>query len=375
MTRGVSQFPWRTLSPVSSNESFHATYSRFARVSETDIGKDSSPAEEERMTFNSLFRLGRHIPWLDVVNTLVSFFGLRDYLEYYYDEITERKRTRTIYAFRNGSGIQGDGHFWRDVTFGHLRVGDRIKLLGFQVSPWFPRKPGVFWTNIARSAREKALISHVENNEGGEIVFDLYGKNLMAELGGIGSVNLRKDRDVVLFTATASGNTDEGIPIRCDQSVWKKISGALRKDGMVEVDITGTLTNLPLQYDSYLLRTHGLPKVAIQVDSTVQLETKVSAVPIIVHPWTLFRTSREHEPYGFTYDRLNLRDGDYSKAVRWLVRYAEKHEGTTLLTDFDEELNSLKAQFPLSHCIDGSVTRGDIMDFCQEIHRNFQWDF
>lgn len=308
----------------------------------------------------------------DIIKTLYTYYGINDYLRFNYYERFKKDRLREIYSFKNNPNIPGEKIFWRDIMLGDIQKYDNIALYGFQISPWFPRKPGIYWTNTAAMAREKAWQKHVESIDKKMIVFDVYGKTLMAELGGIGSVNLRKDRNNVLLTATASGFTDAGIPILCPSAIWKKIKQELDKNRHLEVDLKGTVEMIPLEYDSFFLRNPGLPKIAIYVGSILNIEFKVSTQSIKICPWTIFETDKSHSPYGFTYVTHDLFKNNFQNSVNWILDYIDKRNGTYILTDFDEETNSLNAKFPLNGCIDGTVFSDDVFRYCQKIKRKFE---
>jgi hypothetical protein len=193
----------------------------------------------------------------------------------------------------------------------------------------------------------------------------------MTELGGIGSVNFRKNRDAVLLTATASGYTDRGIPLICSGNIWHEINNALSKEKTIEVDLKGTIEAVPTQYDSFFLRSPGLPKVAVRITSILNIKIKVSRLGIVVSPWTMFETSNPEHPYGFTYVTHELLTDEMNESVDWMLDYIERKNGTVVLTDFDEETHLLNARFPLGNCADGSVLKDDIIRYCQTIWRKF----
>ncbi len=248
-----------------------------------------------------------------------------------------------------------------------------ISLMNFQMSPWVPRKPGLFWTYNAAKARNRAFQYHIEDIDPkkGAITFDIYGKTLMAELGGVGCVNFRKNRNDVLLTATASGDTQCGIPIICTSSIWRTIESELQKDRMIEIDFTGIVEEIPLEYDVFLLRSPNIPKIALRIGSILNLKLKSSALNINVTPWTLFETDRDHQPYGFTFLNHSLFRDNIDNSVNWIYQYIEKRGGKTILTDFDEERNSLNAEFPLQRCLAGEIAHQEVMKYCQNIYRKF----
>ncbi len=65
-----------------------------------------------------------------------------------------------IFAYRGNPNRLGDQYFWQEIFTGNIKEGDMISLMNFQVSPWVPRKPGLFWTYNAAKARNKAIQYH-----------------------------------------------------------------------------------------------------------------------------------------------------------------------------------------------------------------------
>jgi CspA family cold shock protein len=311
-------------------------------------------------------------PGWDLIKSLFNYYGLRDYLSFWYHDRFDPEGITEIPAYEDDPDVSGEEVFWRKVKTGRLLEGDPVRLYNFQVSPWFPRKPGLYWTYEAALARQRAMQRHVERVEGNMIVFDVYGKTLMSELGGVGTVNFRKNRDKVLITATASGHTQRGIPIVCSQQIWDEIDKSLRADAMIEIDLQGTLEAVPTEFDSFFLRSPGVPKIAVHVKSILNVKIKVSRLKVFVTPWTIFESSNRNYPYGFTYITHNLFEDDMNASVKWMTDYIERKEGKVVLTDFDEETNPLNAVFPLNGCIDGSVLNSDILKYCQRIKRRFE---
>lgn len=311
-------------------------------------------------------------PGWDLIKAFYHYYGLKDYIEFYYYDNFDEDKILEIEAY-NSDNIQGDGIFWNKVLSGQIIKGQKIRLKNFQVSPWFPRKPGQFWTYEASEARHYALNRHIEKINSNGIILDIYGKTLMTELGGIGCVNFNKDRDYVLITATASGNTDEGIPLVCRKNVWNEIEKEFEKERLIEVDINGTLVNINTESSSYFLRSGGgVPRAAILVNSLLNIKIKASRLQIDVTPWTIFETEKKDTPYGFTYKTHTLFQDKIEQTNKWLRKYIERHNGKTVLTDYDEDLHYLKAIFPLNDITNGTILTKDIIGYSQKIYNDFK---
>ena len=225
------------------------------------------------MALSSLLSFSQSSPGWDLVKSLTSYYGLRDYLTTWYMRKFDPDKLKKISAYRIDSRKTGEEYFWKEVFSGNIMPGDRIELSDFQISPWFPRKPGLYWTYDAEKARSLAWDNHVEKIEKDFVVFDVYGKTLMSELGGIGTINFRKNRNEVLLTATVSGSTQCGIPLIVSQTIWKQINAEIQKGKMIETDLVGTVEEIPLEYDTPMLRSPGIPKIAIKINSILNIDS------------------------------------------------------------------------------------------------------
>lgn len=304
-----------------------------------------------------------------VIEPILDYYDLKGYVLHRLRH--SRQADRVIAAYSASHTESGEEVFWREAINGTIREGSKVSLHNFQLSTWFPRKPGIYWTDRARRARETAYNRHVEGIKKDVLVFDVYGKTLMAELGGIGTVNLQKNRDSVLLTATASGETHKGIPLVFNQRAWQQLRSYFSHDRMIEVDLEGTVEGIPSQFDSTLLRAAGVPRIAVRIESVKDLKLKASRLGITVTPWTIFETSDRGRPYGFTYVTHELNKDSIATSVQWLHDYIQDHQGTTILTDFDETTNPLNARFPLGSCFEGTVTAVEVVSYCQAVDQKF----
>ena len=311
-------------------------------------------------------------PAINLIKSLVSYYGLKDYISFQCDKVFGASNVLEIEAY-NHDNLQGDQVFWEKVLSKQLLIGQKLRLKNFQISPWYPRVPGQYWTPEAVFAREYAVDRHIEDRNAGKIIFDIYGKTLTTHLGGIGSVNFKKNRDFVFITATASGMTDEGIPIICRKNVWQEIEKKFNKQNKVEVDIEGTLVDIdPAINNSFFLRAGGVPRVAVSVNSILNIKIMASALKIDACPWTIFQTTNKHTPYGFTYKTHTVFADDITATNKWLNDYVENHNGKTVLTDYDENRSHLDAIFPLCDAAIGNIVDNKLMEYLQKINKAFK---
>lgn len=306
---------------------------------------------------------------IEAAKLLYGYYNLKEYLTTKYVCKFKPEKLLTIEAYSNNSEV-GDQIFWNHITNKTILSGQYIRLLNYQLSPWFPRKPGVYWSKEAQLARNDAF-TRIKKIEDGAIIFDTYGKALMVELGGIGTVNFRKDRDKILVTATSSGITERGIPLLMERKIWDKITPEFKSCQRLEVDLEGIIEYMPLEYDKNLIRSPYIPKLVLKVESVLNIKRKISDLDIYVSPWTIFETSNKKKPYCFTYKNHNLLKDDMESDVNWLKNYANDNNGTLIVSDFDESINYLNAEFPLNSTIDNIVNQKKLLKYIQQLRNKF----
>ena len=120
-------------------------------------------------------------PGWDIMKSLYYYYGLKDYLSFWFDDTFRENKIVEIEAY-DFDNVQGDMVFWEKILSGQLLKGQKLRLKNFQISSWFPRTPGQYWTYEAAQARKYALSRHIDEiNENG-IVFDVFGKTLMTQV-------------------------------------------------------------------------------------------------------------------------------------------------------------------------------------------------
>jgi len=313
-------------------------------------------------------------PGWNVVQVLLNYLGLPDYLRAKEYEYLDRRRSIVIHGrYQNPrtrrTNIPGEQIFWSRIFDGSIIEGQKVELVNFFLSTWFPRKPGLYWTYPAKLAREKAR-RHGRFEEGGMIVYDIHGKTLMTELGGIGTVNFQKGRNENLLTATSNGDTHTGIPLVVTAPVWEKFRNAFEEHQFVKASMKGTLIPRPTTYNSFLLRSSNVPKVAVLIDNVRLIDVSAADESYSITPWTIFE--REHgDDYGFTYATCDLGRDRLDDTINWMRNYIDDNGGQTIITDFDEANNQLNAIFPLNDMINNPLMTNRFIAYCQAIPDRF----
>lgn len=112
----------------------------------------------------------------DSIKAIFNYYGLRDYFSFVYCETFDPDKITEIYAYNNDDRESGEHYFWKNIITGKLLQGDKVRLRNFQISPWFPRRPGLYWTYNAALARRKAWLNHVKKVENGVVYLINGGK-------------------------------------------------------------------------------------------------------------------------------------------------------------------------------------------------------
>ena len=137
-------------------------------------------------------------------------------------------------------GFISNNNIWEHIIYNSSQRTDRIyKLDSFFLFGWFPRSPGLFFTDMARSARDEAK-HRTRTTKNGITVFDPYGKLSMLE-GGIGNIRLKpitiNGTDYYFMSASSNGNCHEGFPIALAEDLYNKVIDEIRERGAVVKDL------------------------------------------------------------------------------------------------------------------------------------------
>lgn len=170
---------------------------------------------------------------------------------------------------------------WRHILEERLRAERVVRLSGFRIFDWVPRNPGLFHTENARWAREKAgrhvmeldrmrfaeylgadgappdgadVLRNVTSSQGvsRRLIFTPQGKCSMVQ-GGVGCVrfkplNLAAGGVAWLVSATSSAAPDEGIPLLISDAHYQDIEDELIERGFATCDIVGRTKFVPEEF-------------------------------------------------------------------------------------------------------------------------------
>jgi hypothetical protein len=312
-----------------------------------------------------------------MVGYIAKYFGIQRFIQ-----ISARALQRGTREYHSEEA------FWRDLIGRDSRGGlaetplqlnDIAVLRGFQLSEWFPRSPGTYWTPDGRARREWAA-GHKETwDEETEVLTPMAKTRLVT--GGVGTCRVKahkgdNGRGYGVLCATSSGICDAGIPVVVGEDLYNSVLDLLHDGKGVEANVTGQLLVLPFDCEELLLGARGaeipddmrsflttpldVPCYYLRVESRLHLKPLLSDFKLESSAWTLY--SDADGAWSFTYAGFDpMERGAVDRATEFLVQYVRRHRGTRIYTDFDEHLKRLDARHPLDKVMSGNFNCADDM--------------
>ena len=281
------------------------------------------------------------------------------------------RRTSATGRTRQHREFASAQEFW--ANDGNILLRE-VRLKDFRLTDWFPRAPGVYWSDEAEQAREIAMAGPTSEDPDLGRYFSPKDKMGLIERGGIGSIRLlpRKIDDDIYWLATALTGLEchQGVPLAISKSVFDE-SGVEWGD---EVVIDGRVRFLR---DAGLTETagqvHHARPIIVFVDRLSGVQPKAKLEKIINSPVALFNSSDEKvdhfERAQYTFVQCAAgNDSELDAAGEWIGKYAEKYAGR-VITNFDEQ-RPILADAPLSYqkLVAGTYDRTVIQQFSGGIH-------
>ena len=285
---------------------------------------------------------------------------------------------------------------WADVLAKRLRARLTMQLTNFLLCDWFPRSPGLFYTEKAHHARQEALYfrENMPLESAGETslenqyqvkddapdfthIFNPYGKLSMLK-GGVGSVRLREKelQDGVFWFMSASQTpvAHEGFPVALPDVLYQRHYDQLHEDGFMQCTLVGKLQNLPedlaILYKDYT----GVPRLYLLVEEVRPLPTPNLPQPFRVSVATSFISNYEspgwnrmYAAYVTFYPQLH---GSLERRVDWLEnRYVNSRYQGKIVTDFDErEFHFRNVAFSLDKVMTNNLNTAETKKWLASIH-------
>lgn len=257
---------------------------------------------------------------------------------------------------RPGEGLTFDDEvdFWSASE--HLGLAT-VCLRRFRLSDWFPRAPGVYWSNLGQRSRAFVAEGVPEHDEELGAYYVPWSKMELVEQGGLGNVRLTPKRiDGVrcwLASASTGPQAAGAVPLAIPDSL------------LGDCDVTWGDT-VHLTGEVRYLREMGLDDVAASVHHAspiILLVQQVRAVAShdrrdeqpLVTPVVLISAQEasgrspglSFGKYGYSFASCRSSQAELDDAAAWMNLYAAKH-GCKVLTNFDETRPTL-ADAPLSY--------------------------
>src|SRR5579872_631064 len=138
---------------------------------------------------------------------------------------------------------------WEAIHLENLRSEMTATLDSFFIFEWFPRSPGLYYTQKGQQARDEAQ-KHILKIENGVITYDTFGKACMLD-GGIGNIRLKPiaseqlGGDYYLMSASSDGICHKGFPIAIPAHEYRTIIEQITGRGCVVKTVIGKLKFVP----------------------------------------------------------------------------------------------------------------------------------
>jgi hypothetical protein len=250
--------------------------------------------------------------------------------------------------------FRDEEEFWREaceITFRSVRLSQ------FRLSDWFPRTPGVYWSQYGIMTRENIYSNRTTVDPKLGRIYAPQSKMSLIEEGGVGTIRLRPRRidgtDCWFATAVKGSQCAGGIPLL--------VPHRFISEGAIEwgdtVNVVGTVRFLQdASLEDVAAYVHHASPVIIFVEEIEVLSPKKRSAEITITPVALFDQPLavgSQDPYrrrvdcGYTFVQSVSDHRQLSEAAEWIKLYAEKHGGR-ILTNFDER-SPLLADAPLSY--------------------------
>jgi len=284
---------------------------------------------------------------------------------------------------------------WDAILYEQLRSGSTIKLENFLLFEWFPRSPGLYYTDRAKWSRQDALNYTIEypissqlkgvdeaNKIGDESfipdfmrIFDPYGKIQMLH-GGIGSIRL-KDKvidgteRIWFMTASSTNTAHEGFPIALPDQYYQRYIDQIARKGVAPCTLIGKLRFVPDTLNTLYQDYIGVPQLYLLVEE-VKPSTRIlnhEEIPR-VSVAVMFRSKYEggNNVFSSYVTFFPSQPRSFSNRVDWLENtYVKSLYKGEIITDFDEQNRRFEtAQFSLKKVLDKQISMNEVNEWVRQ---------
>jgi hypothetical protein len=270
--------------------------------------------------------------------------------------------------------------YWEQARTRHFFHGQRLCLRDFWITEWAPFSPGQYFTTEAEENRRHAR--RYFNDDSSEYL--PLGKNYMI-LGGIGSLRFSArsvgSANIFVLGASSSGVSHEGVPITCEEEIYRRLSQDLKEAGGVKCDLYGHIRHLPNEV-AKLKFSRNVEKYCVHVSDVVvkrpaaQRDLLCTAQILFPSHYSTYRDDDSDEYFeGDGYKTRLVKSWSFASfrpgqerspgsvhlddAVSFLQSYVERYGGdcAPILNDFDEMQDHFynPVEFPLSAIKEGDI--------------------
>lgn len=275
---------------------------------------------------------------------LMAAKWVKDYLE-----IPNYLSVRVAGISQGEKIYNSEEEYWRD-TLGpifykkslinpKLRIGDVVVLKNFQLSPWHPSYPGLFWTHNGQYLQE-IMNSKLKHSDNLGFHFRPNMKDCLVSQGGLATLRTVTRNRLTMYGATTSGNINAAIPVLISSNVKSNLLRFSKKTPLIEVDLRGVVATIPYTYLPYFHRRH-IPRSCLLVNSILNVKKYISDFSLSGSAWTVYYNpnGRNEKRYGYTYANFNpIDESSIVDSTSWIENYINdytKGKGIAI-TDYDE---------------------------------------
>jgi len=286
-----------------------------------------------------------------------------------YLEIPNYLHVRTIGLFGKERVYDTEEKYWCDILGpvfykGRMRnpkvgIGDVVVLKNFQLSPWHPYCPGLYWTYDGHHLHE-SIQSEITHSKTLGFHFTPHTKKQLVLRSGIGSIRTRTHKHLSMLGATTSGNLNAAIPILITRNVKGRLLRFSKKTPLIEADLRGIVVPIPSIYSSFPHGRH-VPKICVFVNSILNIKRYISDFPLNASAWTIYHNPKAHksDKYGYTFAYFNpVDESSIITATDWIDNYINDYtRGRGIpITDYDEIIPRFTtAVLSLQNIMEGNI--------------------
>lgn len=246
---------------------------------------------------------------------------------------------------------------WKGILEERLRARVTITLQDFYLTEWYPRAPGLYWTEHASWARyeaqqyllhqDPAYGQNVPRREGRTLrVFDPYGKGKLLD-GGYGCLRLQPQPtpqgELWFWCASSSTVTHQGFPVALSDDVYDQVIDEVSTNGFARCTLIGKLQFLPDTLFSFLRGYRDVPRLYLLVNeirppaTQAQPEKSISVTGAVSF---VSNYEGETQVYASLVTFYPQKRESLDEASDWLEDvYVQGMYQGKILTDYDQHTN------------------------------------